>query len=324
MTMAPGSTKLTLPRFEDRLWDELANLHVRHAPAVPPSGGGRRRGPTRRARIAVAVVATAATAAAAIAVVMVGDDRSPTQDGSKVEISPSASTTTPPPPLSSSLPASAHGTADAPDALVVKEQDHVDGVVSTAWLDEATGRRSSLRIDGAGEPEYETAMSPVVTGPDGSASATVFSIDHRRREVVQSTSPFFPEELALGFGEDDILREQVATGALHEDGTEIIDGRELVRLVPPDEAPAGDPADTGRPPAMDRGVNVHWVEPDTYRPIKRLWYGGTPNEATETYTYLPRTPQNLALLEPHIPDGYQGAEGHTGPLAGSTGMGTAA
>ena len=195
---------------------------------------------------------------------------------------------------------------------MVKEQDHVDGVVSRAWLDEATGRRSSLRIDAAGDPEYETAMSLPVTAADGSVSATVFSIDHRQREVVESTSPFFPEELEQGFGEDDALRQQVAAGALREDGTEIVDGRELVRLVPVEVA-AGDPAETGRPPAMDRGTNVHWVEPDTYRPIKRLWYGGTANEATETYTYLPRTPQNLALLEPDIPADYQGVDGHTAP-----------
>jgi len=312
MTTDPGSTKLTLPRFEDRLWDELANLHARHDLAVPPSGGGRRRGPSRRAHVAVLVTLTTAAAAIAVGAVISGDDRSPTQDGAKVEISPSASTTAPPvSPSSPPAPTPAHGSADAPDALVVKEQDHVDGAVSTARLDETTGRRSSLRIDAAGEPEYETAMSPPVTGADGSVTATVFSIDHRRREVVRSTSPFFPEELAQGFGEDDLLRQQVATGALHEDGTEIVDGRELLRLVPPGEVPAADPAETGRPPAMDRGITVYWVEPDSYRPIKHLWYGGTPTEITETYTYLPRTPQNLALLEPDIPDGYQGVEGHT-------------
>jgi hypothetical protein len=196
---------------------------------------------------------------------------------------------------------------------VVKEQGHVDGVVATAWLDETTGRRSSLRIDAAGEPEYETAMSLPVTHADGSVTATVFSIDHRRREVVQSTSPVFPEDLEQGFGEDDFLRQQVTAGALRADGTEMVDGRELVRLVPVEVATGSDPAEDGRPPAMDRGTNVHWVEPDTYRPIKRLSYGGTANEATETYTYLPRTPQNLALLEPDIPADFRGVPGHTGP-----------
>jgi hypothetical protein len=47
------------------------------------------------------------------------------------------------------------------------------------------------------------------------------------------------EELEQGFGEDDFLRQQVAAGALREDGTEMVD-RDLY-LPPPNTREPGSP-----------------------------------------------------------------------------------
>lgn len=51
--------------------------------------------------------------------------------------------------------------------------------------------------------------------------------------------------------------------------------------------------------------SVVLVDPATHLPISSTRHAGTEFESAETYGYLPRTPDNLALLEPPaVPDGY--------------------
>ena len=99
-----------------------------------------------------------------------------------------------------------------------------------------------------------------------------------------------------------MLRDDVAAGRLVEDGTEVVEGRELIRLAGIEgTATAG---------------HVVLVDPDTYLPVRAR---GTLDGRTyrQTYEYLPRTPDTLALLVPPIPEGFIRVD----PLTGESNIG---
>jgi hypothetical protein len=68
------------------------------------------------------------------------------------------------------------------------------------------------------------------------------------------------------------------------DGTEVVDGRELIRL-------------------HEVSYKTLLVDHDTYRPVRAIGEGIDDN-VTTTIDYLPRTPDNLALLRSVIPDDF--------------------
>jgi hypothetical protein len=89
------------------------------------------------------------------------------------------------------------------------------------------------------------------------------------------------------------LRDEVAAGIWVADGTEVVDGRELIRLrLDPD---ADIPSSSGQ---------TAYVDPDTYLPVEVRGDVGGPDESILRYEYLPRTAANLALLSPPVPAGY--------------------
>jgi hypothetical protein len=97
------------------------------------------------------------------------------------------------------------------------------------------------------------------------------------------------------------------TGDIVVDGTEQRDGQELIRLRNHDSS------------------YVYLVDPETYLPVQE-----TASGVVTTYERLPRTPENLALLSPPVPDGFTpaassgeiaecgGVSVHGGPDAGAT------
>jgi hypothetical protein len=90
------------------------------------------------------------------------------------------------------------------------------------------------------------------------------------------------------------LRDAVAAGELVDDGTEVVDGRELIRLISP-HVEAGE------------DIVMTLVDPDTYLPVRArgtIRHGGLGETFSQTYEFLPRTPGNLALINPPIPDGF--------------------
>jgi hypothetical protein len=68
------------------------------------------------------------------------------------------------------------------------------------------------------------------------------------------------------------------------DGTEVVDGRELIRM-------------------HEVSYRTFLVDPDTYRPVRAIGEGSN-NNATTTIDYLPRTRENLGLLRTVIPDDF--------------------
>ena len=71
------------------------------------------------------------------------------------------------------------------------------------------------------------------------------------------------------------------------DGTEVVDGQELVRVV--EAEPTSDV--------------VRYVDPDSYRPVRAVG-GDEGHDYVTTIEYLPRTPELLAAFTPVIPEGF--------------------
>lgn len=84
------------------------------------------------------------------------------------------------------------------------------------------------------------------------------------------------------------LRDEIEAGHLVVDGTEVIDGRELIRL-------------------SDHGLveQTVFVDPETYLPVEQHYDRRGPDEGVIRFEYLPRTEENLELLTPPVPDGYR-------------------
>jgi hypothetical protein len=278
MTVTSTSTDDTfpLPHFEDRLWQELERRHPSAAGGSGGSGGsgegGRRRRPGGRSLAAIIALGAAAAILAVGVLVVTGGDGADDR-----------------------IDTSGRGSVDAPDAVVRIEHPGRRGGRETEWIDEGTGRHHSVSTDAAGDVESESAWSPPEPNPDGSATVSVLHILHKSESVLPTSFRYRRDQIPPNFGQDDLLRSLAASGDVREDGFESIGGQMLLRLVP-----------VGRTRS-----DVYWVEPDTYRPIRKLTHVGPNlrNRQIDTYTYLDRTAENLDLVAaPNVPDDYRTIE----------------
>jgi hypothetical protein len=89
-----------------------------------------------------------------------------------------------------------------------------------------------------------------------------------------------------GRNEAEVIRGWLEAGDVVEDGTESFEGREAIRLIWTIEE------------------RTMLVDAETYRPLQVLGYPGTEWEYTQTYAFLERTDEHLALLVPPVPDAY--------------------
>lgn len=147
----------------------------------------------------------------------------------------------------------------------------------------------------AGARRLATQGGPVIdvgplTGP------TVDSPEYSGQRVVDHCVDAYIDHIDtrgsstnMGAGVDDV-RGPIAEGKLTEDGTELVDGRALIRARGTDS---------------EGGDYVVLADPDTYRVvIQRGTIGSTGETYTTTYEYLPRTADNLSQLRPPVPDGF--------------------
>jgi hypothetical protein len=307
--------ELVLPHFEDRLWVELARLHSdldERAAGITDGGrrggsadlpGGHRRGPNRRRLLTAMVAAVAAGVAVGGAALLAGGDDGPsTSIAPPAQPAPSTATTVPaqrgedgaPDAWTSSepptgIPPTSSTTVEHPrtrsDAVVFVEQRNAGGHVDHRWVDEATGRNRDLQLDAAGSPVLDSGWLDVEETPAG-LSFRIRAVDYCFAEYLETdwTPPARPNNGTPDWHED--VRGAVDGGVLIPDGTEVVDGRELLRY---------------RAPSYE---GVTWADPNTYAPVKVHNYVGSDAEYTQTYQYLPRTQENLALLEPVVPPGF--------------------
>jgi hypothetical protein len=266
--------ELEVPDFKDRLWHELVALHAEHRrsqTAASAGGSVLMRWRSRRPFIMVAAAA-AVVVAGVVTAQLVG-----------------ASSDT---PLMARI-AAATDEAIASSVIHWVDEQTLPGeagpsLVNERWTDEASGATRFVERDGQGDPLFDVGP---LTPP------TVESPDHSGQRVVDYCTQQYLEHRDIGGPSIDIdsrgirqLRDAVAAGRWVEDGTEVVDGQELIRLIRADgESGAGD---------------VLLVDPETYLPVRMRGTLSLGETFSQTYEYLARTPENLALLRPPVPDGF--------------------
>lgn len=279
--MITQNESLSLPEFEDRLWEELSQLHGSDTGSEEPE----QRSPRRRYLVAAAAVALAGLGAGVAAVVAADG---PTTEG--------VMTT----PTDEDIPDTEQAT-EAPagaDAIFYQRREDANGSVIHMWTDEQTGEQRQLVVDPSGKPVAETA-GMMVWSSDGSTTGQGVTIDHITGQYWQRGSITFPPELSgeqpESWREAARIRNYVTQGSYWEDGLEVVDGQELLRILHTNLADLPEP--------LPDSAGVRWVDPETYRPVKRVTRTGE-----FTYKFLARTPENLKLLEPEIRDGFAEVE----------------
>lgn len=303
MTDHQHQDEFPLPRFEERLSKVLLDAHDEHnrrhlaaseradsRPAETRPSGARHGRRARRSLLAgIGAIAAAAALVAGVAASQVGGDDRPETDAT-----PGPGTETGEDLGARIIAATEEATADS---LVHVVQDNVTGYDREFWSDETTGLARDLSLGDDGAPDYDTGPqtppSPDQAPPVTAAPVTVRTVDHCLRQYADGTEPAPPAR-----NEARWIRVNLTNGRLVEDGTETVDGRELIRLrqVPPE-----DDGFEYEGPAED---TVVLIDPETYRPVSLRSYPGSDAEYVQTFEYLPRTEQNLALLSPPVPDGF--------------------
>jgi hypothetical protein len=352
--------EVPVPHYEDELWHALARAHAEQRqagpPGPPPPAVAEVRARRRARRMVLAGIGSIAAAGVALAAIVVTDaDESPGRDGSGTETAGGDETTTtvPEQPEVSLAAQITAATEEASETSIIhtlrdNKSTAFDGAAigdEESWTDEQTGARRDLALDSDGEPSFDTgrATPPAVDDPGPPPlppDAQPFDPSlpqERLRQVDYCFGEYkeYDQTAIPGAIEADRIGESLAAGDLVEDGTEVFDGRELIRLVQvPVELQApgvgrqgrplvveGQPTTTTTPPATDPATgeldpdefeyveHIYLVDAETLRPVHVIGYPGEAPDYSDamyvsTIEYLPRTPENMAFLSAPAPDGF--------------------
>lgn len=345
-TLPPADDVLALPHFEERL---LAALRDRHAtgtwsrvPAATDSGAvpgggqleatagtigdgagiveladpravaGRRAGTrfgTRRRALAVAA-AVLAVGAVAVAVQTRGGD---TPDVGTAADTPSPSTPGDPEGGVALGPEEQRIHDTLSEALASSVVHATAAGHSEHWADPTTHAERVLTYGADGRPLVDMGRSvapglddapPSLEGEELPLVPSRF-VDHCLGQYADREQPY----LSVGTPAESFLR-WLGAGAWVMDGTEVVDGRALLRLVlfdPAMEEATGtisEHADDQAAEATAVGSGeVMYVDPETHLPVLHV-AGGSRTEIE----LLPRTAENLGLVVPPVPDGFARVE----------------
>lgn len=207
--------------------------------------------------------------------------------------------------------ASAPPDAEA-DLVVLVEQHSADDSVDSAWIDEATGGTRFIDQDPNGKVLSERVRE-ISPAEGDNVHVTDYRIAHTDQQYVQADVPSTPAPFSE-WGPGAQTRQRVASGELRKDGTEVVDGQELVRLVPtvvpipcedfPDGAEKDACFEYENSPHSASGTGVIWADPVTLRPVKELHAGGTPYEVTSYYSYFERDSEGVEAVTASVPESY--------------------
>ena len=166
-----------------------------------------------------------------------------------------------------------------------------DGRVSDRLFDQADGRYRTDYFDSQGRRDSSTALSR----PPTTCVITNVSVFYLRR--TWSMTQFDPGPRKPGSTPCDYhagpypdaaeVRAALESGHLYVIGEEQVDGKDTIHLG------------TGLP----HGLTDIWVDASTYLPFRDV-ISKPPSRVVNEYSFLPRTPENLALLDLEIPDGF--------------------
>lgn len=317
--------ELSMPQFEHRLWGELEALHRQRNRTVPARQPVRRR-----------VLFAGAVAAAAAAVVVVALLWTPTTSPGPDRDQEAAAPLDPDVDVVQRV----RSATAVPGESIVHTTVITGGDRDNreSWYDQVTAaeRSRTTTVDGepltdAGWPEppaVDAEPAPGTPAPDPqidrcdpvtkmvvNAQGQVHPcetdvvpppqpehaqryVDHCARTYVDGTAPLVVDP---GWGH---IRLFVGTGDIVQDGTEVVDGRELYRL------------------RNGNGTFVWLVDPETYLPVREtetadpdatyVDVNGEPADPPPTrvtsFELLPRTGEHLAQLTPPVPDGFEEAD----------------
>ena len=261
ITDAPDEVQV--PHLKERLWDGLAELHAQRGTddGVPPIDLVHMRRRSRRSLLAGAAALVAATVGVAA---VAGGSLDGARDDDRGTSASSAAVTE----------RIVAATEQALDDSVIHVQ--IGGPASMPWMDrwidETSGAFRTVTLAADGAPMVEIGPGP------GGASARL--VDHCRRQYVDD--PEVTSDPIAGESDPRAVLDALTAGELAEDGTEVVDGRELIRLAGTTGETTGDEL------AMTREV---LVDPSTDRPVmERAWAPDGPGDRgyhETTYDYLP-------------------------------------
>lgn len=300
---------LVIPHFEDELWRILAEAHedrrsgtMRLTPAVDQLH--RRKG----RRLVLSGIGAAAAAATLVVALSLrdGDDTAPKPDESAAI----------PADLVAKIGAA---TAEANATMIVVQTTPSGGVTYESWADEASGSVRMVIRNAAGDVISDAHPATVPTNEPSDHEAVAFDYCARTYTEVDAIIDGAPNSSFTQF-----VQSGLDGGTLVPAGTEMVDGKELIRLeekTPPTsetqivhivEEDGTTRTSIGEPPPVSEGVV--WVDPETYRPVK---YHDPGLGSDKVYEYFERTPEKLAEMSPPVPAGFTHVDR---PLGGIPGM----
>jgi hypothetical protein len=249
--------EVTVPSFEDKLWHELARVHEQERVKPSPADAGPGSRATRRTvRTGLALIAAATIVIAGIMITRPDDMPAEALQARIIAATETA----------------------LADSIVYSVTDFADrGGSDEHWSDETTGISRLLSYAENGELAREFTLAPA----QGDRPRTYTVIDHCSKEYTVEEEPGF---VAQGQNSAAWIIESLRNGSIQVDGTEEVDGRELIRM-------------------HEVSYHTFLVDPETYRPVRAIGEGIDDN-VTTTIDYLPRTLENLALLRTVISDDY--------------------
>jgi hypothetical protein len=302
-TMPGVHDEVALPHFEDRLEQALGGLHDERG----RTGGGRTAHRHRRWSLRLAGT-VAAAAAAAVALGTVGGV-GPSSTGER-GIDSTASTGAPERPVVS-LEAEVASTMRRiyADSVVHTTSTRPAYLRSEDWTDYVTGAHRMRWFNEDGSVKSDTG---VVRPADPAEPAFYRTVDHCTRQYTEEVKPISSVEILRDNA--DWWLDVLDQGGLVEDGTETLDGRELVRFRFDPQLPATysdedrdgvwESTDPDESPVYTGNQRI-LVDPDTYELVRMVTEdeldGG---QFIEDYEFLDRTPETAALATIPIPPGY--------------------
>jgi hypothetical protein len=167
------------------------------------------------------------------------------------------------------------------------------GLGGTIWYDMKTCRyRVDSNAQGGGLFASEVRSRPTSRG------ATVLWVWWQAH--TWDTTAVLPERPQPGTCADvpsiedpNWIRESIASGYLRPVSQEQVDGRDTLRLQSVPKVPSATPTS-----------ETLWIDPDTYLPVRYRFEAASQAPTILDYTWLPRTPQNLAPFDLKPPAGF--------------------
>lgn len=278
-------------RLRTRLDEELAGIIA----ASDLTDSLRRR--ARRATAARAsVVAGLTLMTAAVGVVALGGG-----GGASTPEAGTGPSTTPPVYDVAYVAAQTEGALAQASDFVLRAEYTIEST-GYSYVDIVDLQTNQARLDNVGPDGSATsiAMTPVPGAPPGTWDVLVVDHAHRAWWSHRVEPPTLPEAVVAvpvtpRFHDPAEIRDALASGEVTLVGQEQIDGREAWHLW----------TEVYRLNQPYATLDIY-IDPQTYLPLRIVTTraAGNNNSVATDLTWLPRTGENLALLELPIPDGY--------------------